>query len=221
MHTFTTPAPVTTVLDVPGAHISLTAADRADTTVEVLPADPARSRDVKAAGRTAVDHADGVLSIRTAPAENRILGDTGSVRVVVHLPAGSVLRAKAADARLHSTGRLGEVTLDAARATVELDHTAEARLTLMAGDVSLARLEGSARISTSQGDIAVTEAVRGTVELSTESGSISIGAAPGVSASLDAGTPYGRIHNALRNDGAPDLHIRATTAYGDITARSL
>ena len=64
--------------------------------------------------------------------------------------------------------------------------------------------------------------MRGTVVLRTEAGDISVGAAAGVSASLDAGTTYGRIHNALKNtDGAADLDIHATTAYGDITARSL
>lgn len=42
-------------------------------------------------------------------------------------------------------------------------------------------------------------------------------------ASLDAGTAYGRIENALKNtDGAAAaLNIRATTAHGDIVARSL
>jgi hypothetical protein len=44
----------------------------------------------------------------------------------------------------------------------------------------------------------------------------------GVSAALDASTSYGRIRNALKNtDGTADLNIHATTAYGDITARSL
>ncbi|MCF1509512.1 hypothetical protein LZ604_18215, partial [Streptomyces glomeratus] len=62
-----------------------------------------------------------------------------------------------------------------------------------------------------------------TVTLRTEHGGISVGAARGVSASLDAGTAYGRIHNALKNtDGdAAGLNIHATTAYGDITARSV
>ena len=45
---------------------------------------------------------------------------------------------------------------------------------------------------------------------------------PGASATLDAGTTYGRIRNTLKNtDGTADLNIHATTAYGDITARSL
>ena len=64
--------------------------------------------------------------------------------------------------------------------------------------------------------------MRGTVVLRTQSGDITVGAAAGVSASLDAGTGYGRINNALKNtDGTADLDIHATTAYGDITARSL
>lgn len=64
--------------------------------------------------------------------------------------------------------------------------------------------------------------MRGTVTLRTEHGEISVGAARGVSAALDAGTGYGRIHNALKNtDGGAGLNIHATTAYGDITARSL
>jgi hypothetical protein len=45
--------------------------------------------------------------------------------------------------------------------------------------------------------------------------------AAGVSACLDAGTTHGRIRNGLKNDGAADLNIHATTAHGDITARSL
>ena len=64
--------------------------------------------------------------------------------------------------------------------------------------------------------------MRGTVVLRTQSGDISVGAAAGVSASLDAGTTYGRIRNALKNtDGAAGLDIHATTSHGDITARSL
>ncbi|MEV6861712.1 hypothetical protein AB0M44_12010, partial [Streptosporangium subroseum] len=66
-----------------------------------------------------------------------------------------------------------------------------------------------------------TEAVRGTVVLRTQSGDISITAATGVSAALDAATSYGRISNALTNNGSADLDIRATTSHGDITARSL
>ena len=52
---------------------------------------------------------------------------------------------------------------------------------------------------------------------------MTVGATDGASASLDAGAGFGRVHNTLKNtDGAAaGLDIHATTAYGDIVARSL
>ncbi|MFD8082289.1 DUF4097 family beta strand repeat-containing protein [Kitasatospora sp. NPDC059722] len=222
MQTFATPAPVAAVLDVPAGRIRLIAADRAETTVEVRPANAAKGRDVKAAERIEVGYADGVLRIAAREAESRMLGNSGSVEVTVHLPSGSRVEAKAADAELRGVGRLGEVAFEGARATVELAEVAEARLTVQAGDITVGRLNGPATVTAQQGDIRIGEAVRGEVVLETQSGEISVGAARGVSASLDAGTSYGRIHNSLRNtEGTADLRVRATTAYGDITARSI
>lgn len=220
---FDTPAPISTVLDIPSGRIRFIAADRTDTTVEILPEDASRSRDVKAAEQTEVAYTAGVLRIAVPAARNRLLGASGSIEVTVQLPTGSRVEAKAAAAGLRGVGRLGDVVFEGQQATVKLDETASARLTVLAGDVSVGRLGGPAEISTKQGDIQVTEAVRGTVTLRTEQGGITVGAARGVSASLDAGTAYGRIHNALKNaDGADAaLHLHATTAYGDITARSL
>lgn len=222
MQRFDTPAPVSAVLDIPAGHIRFIAADRDDTTVEILPADASKSRDVKAAEQTTVEYGDGVLRIEASPAKNRILGASGSVEVTIQLPAGSRVEAKAAAAEFRGVGRLGDVDYEGAQGSVKLDETANARLTLQAGDVSVGRLGGPAEISTQKGDIHIAEAVRGTVTLRTEHGEISIGAAPGISASLDAGTAYGRIHNALKNaEGTAGLDIHATTAHSDITARSL
>ncbi|UUU45077.1 DUF4097 domain-containing protein [Streptomyces sp. NBC_00162] len=222
MQKFDTPAPIAAVLDIPAGLIRFIAADRADTTVEVRPANASKSRDVKAAEQTTVEYVDGVLRIAAAPAKNRVLGHSGSVEVTVQLPAGSRVEAKTAAAELRGVGRLGDVTLEAAQGSIKLDETAGARLTLLAGDVSVGRLGGPAEISTAQGDIRIAEAVRGTVVLRTQAGDVSVGAARGVSASLDAGTGLGRISNALKNtDGAAELSIHATTAHGDITARSV
>ena len=222
MQKFDTPAPIAAVLDIPAGRIRFIAADRADTTVEVLPADASKSRDVKAAEQIEVAYGEGVLRIEAPAAKNRILGNSGSVEVTVQLPAGSRIEAKAALAELRGVGRLGDVVFEGAQGSVKLDETASARLTLHAGDVRVGRLGGPAEISTQKGDLHITEAVRGTVTLRTQHGGIQVGAARGVSASLDAGTAYGRIHNALRNtEGAADLSIHASTAYGDITARSL
>jgi Putative adhesin len=220
MQKFDTPTPISATLDIPAGRIRFIAADRADTTVEVLPADASSGRDVKAAEQTSVEYGDGVLRI-AAPAKNRILGSSGSIEVTVQLPAGSRVEAKAASAEFRTVGRLGDVAFDGSEASVKLDEALSARLTTLDGDVSVGRLGGAAEIRTRKGDIRIAEAMRGRVVLRTEAGTISVGAAAGVSASLDAGTTHGRIHNALKNtEGAAGLNIHATTAYGDIVARS-
>ncbi|MGW5852286.1 DUF4097 family beta strand repeat-containing protein [Streptomyces sp. NPDC055254] len=222
MQTFDTPAPVSVVLDIPAGRIRFIAADRADTTVEVLPADAAKGRDVKAAEQTAVEYDGAVLRIRTAAAKKQLLGHSGSVEVTVQLPAGSRVEAKAASAEFRGVGRLGEVALEGAQGTIKLDETAAAHLTLLDGDITVGRLTGPADISTQNGDLHITEARRGVVTLRTAYGHITIGAARTTSAALDAGTTHGRISNSLTNTtGTPDLTIHATTAHGDITARSL
>ncbi|MFF1595787.1 DUF4097 family beta strand repeat-containing protein, partial [Streptomyces sp. NPDC058286] len=209
--------------DIPAGRIQFIAADRTDTTVEILPADRSKSRDMKAAEQTTAAYADGVLRIETATAKNRLLGNSGSIEVTVQLPAGSRIEAKTAAAELRGVGRLGNVTFESAQGTVKVDETASARVTLQAGSVLIGRLSGPAQISTQKGDLNITEATGGTVELRTESGDITINATRGTSATLDAGTTYGRIHNTLQNtEGATaSLNIQATTAHGDITARSL
>ncbi len=222
MQKFDTPAPIAAVLDISAGRVQVIAADRADTAVEVLPADASKSRDVKAAEQTTVEYRDGVVRIAT-PAGNQLLGPSGMIEVTVQLPAGSRVEAKAAAAEFRGVGRLGDVAFEGASGSVKIDEAASVRLTALAGDVSVGRLNGPAEISTSKGDITIAEAVRGTVVLRTQAGNVSVGAAAGASATLDAGTTYGRIHNALKNTegAAAELNIQASTAYGDIDARSL
>ncbi|MFE7935205.1 DUF4097 family beta strand repeat-containing protein [Streptomyces sp. NPDC057456] len=221
MQKFDTPAPIAAVLDIPAGRVRFIAADRADTTVEVLPADASNGRDVKAAEQAKVEFGGGVLRVE-ASVQHRILGDSGSIEVTIQLPADSWVEAKAASAEFRGVGRLGDVVVESSHGSIKLDEAASVRLTLLAGDVTVGRLNGPAEISTKKGDIRIAEAVRGTVMLRTDAGQVSVGAARGVSAALDAGTSYGRIHNTLKNtDGTAGLNIHATTAYGDIVARSL
>ncbi|MFE9776023.1 DUF4097 family beta strand repeat-containing protein [Streptomyces sp. NPDC005931] len=222
MQKFDTPTPISAIVAVPAGRIRLIAADRADTTVEVLPANSAKGRDAKAAERTAVEYGDGVLRIQLS-AEDTLLGPSGSVEVTVRLPTGSHVEGRADGAELRAVGRFGDIVFDGAYGATKLDEAASVRLTAHAGDITVGRLGGPAEISTQKGDIRIAEAGRGTVVLRTRMGDVSVGAAAGVSASLDAGTGYGRIHNALANSegAAAGLSIRATTDHGDITARSL
>jgi DUF4097 and DUF4098 domain-containing protein YvlB len=222
MQKFDSPTPISAVLNIPAGRVQFIAADRADTTVEVRPANASKGRDMKAAEQTKVEYGDGVLRIEV-PVNNEYFGPSGSIEVTVQLPTGSRIEAKASSAEFRAVGRFGDVTFEGAHGQIKVDEAASARITAVAGDVSVGRLGGPAEISTSKGDIRIAEAAGGTVVLRTDAGDVSVGAAAGVSAALDAGTSYGRIRNALKNaEGATaQLDIHATTAYGDINARSL
>ncbi|MFJ4204762.1 DUF4097 family beta strand repeat-containing protein [Streptomyces sviceus] len=222
MQKFDTTAPVTTVIDIPAGRVQVIAADRTDTTVEIRPADPARRRDTKAAEQIEVTHGDdGVLRITAPAAKNQYFGPAGSVEITVQLPTGSHVEATAAAAEFRAVGRLGDTVLEGAHGPVKIDEAASLRLTAADSDITVGRLAGPGRISTQRGDIRIAEAVAGSVVLTTQMGNITVDTA--ASAALDAGTSYGRIHNSLKNTEGSDaaLTIRATTAHGDITARSL
>ncbi|GAA1696911.1 DUF4097 family beta strand repeat-containing protein [Kribbella yunnanensis] len=221
MYQFDTPAPITVVVDIPAGQVRFVATDRADTVVDVRPSNASKGRDVQVAEQTTVEYAEGVVRIE-AVAKNRVFGASGSIEVTVQLPVDSTVEAKAAAAGFRTDGRLGDITFDGAYGEVIVDEAAGVRLTALAGDISVGRLNGASEITTSKGDIRIGEAVRGHIVVQTQSGDLSVQAAHGVSASLDAGTTYGRIENSLKNtDGTPELTIHATTAHGDISARSL
>ncbi|NEE61740.1 hypothetical protein G3M55_96725, partial [Streptomyces sp. SID8455] len=150
MQKFATTAPVTTVLDIPAGRIQFIAADRADTTVEVRPADASRGRDVKAAEQIEVAYDDGVLRIAAPATGNRIFGTSGSVEVTVQLPAGSHVEAHTAAAELRGVGRLGDIAFDGAYRQIKIDEAASVRLTAIEGDVEIGRLGGPAEISTTR-----------------------------------------------------------------------
>ncbi|MCP2337627.1 DUF4097 family beta strand repeat-containing protein [Actinomadura rupiterrae] len=220
MRKFDTAAPITAVLEIPAGRVQLIAAERRDATVEVRPADASKGRDVKAAEQTTVEYRDGVLQVQ-GPSGRQYFGPSGSVEVTVMLPAGSRVEAKTASAEFRGVGRLGDVSYESSHGEVKVDEAASLRLTTAAGDVRIGRLTGPAEITTAKGDISIAEAASGTVVLRTQAGDVEVGAAAGVSASLDASTSRGRISNGLKNNGTAGLEIHATTAFGDITARSL
>lgn len=221
MQKFDTPAPVSASLSVPAGRLQLIAADRADTTVDIRPADPKSKKDIKAAEEMQVSYADGALRITNPEPKNRAFGPSGAVEVTVQLPAGSPVTVEVADGEIRGVGRLGDLAVDASRATVKLDESAATRVTVAAGDITLGRVTGGAEVRTQKGHITVTAAAHGALDLRTEMGDITVGTPQGTDATLDAGTSHGRVANSLTNSGgSPAVTIRATTSYGDITARS-
>lgn len=88
------------------------------------------------------------------------------------------------------------------------------------GDIVVNRAHADVNGRTANGNIVIGELVRGTVTLATASGAIDLGIAEGTSAWVDAGTQYGRVHNALSPAVGPEtgerVEIRARTSFGDI-----
>jgi hypothetical protein len=91
MPTFATPGPVTATVEVAGAQVRVTASDRTDTAVLVEPRDATSRKDVKVAGQTKVDFADGQLAIKTTTPGDKSgsVAITGSGNIEVGISDGT------------------------------------------------------------------------------------------------------------------------------------
>lgn len=144
-----------------------------------------------AAGQVAVEQASGSTSIVTA-------GDL-SVGVVT---------GDADVKNLNGTTRIGRVG-------------GGVRVRSANGDVAIEEADGDVSVKTANGSIRLGQVARGSVAVETASGSLDIGIREGTAAWIDAGTRFGRIHNALTSADDPEpsdetVQIRARTQLGDV-----
>ena len=243
MPKFDTPEPILATIDVPGGHVRIRAADRADTVVEVRPGDHTAEADVQAAEQTQVEYANGQLLVRAPKNKIRSLfGRSPSVDLTIELPSDSRIDLKAwGDIR--SEGRIGDSAFDIAAGSVRLDQTGRLKLRTAAGDVSVGRsgghtdvatssgkiwigeIDGAAVIKTSSGDITVGE-VTGDVRLNTANGDITVDRAL---AGVAAKTAFGRVRigEVVRGSvllesgfGAVEAGVReGTAAWLDVSSQ--
>lgn len=206
MPSFDTPEPISVTAHVAAGSIRFTASDRLDTVVEVLPRDPERDQDVRAAEQTEVTYASGVLTVRT-PKQRYLVGRTGTVDVTVELPTGSRVDMTGAWAQVLGEGRLGEVRAKTSSGDVRLDTTGPLQLTASHGSIAVDRIEGMAEITTSSGSLRV-GIVDGPAVLKNSHGTTTVGAATG---DLRVSGANGDIDIA-RAEGS----VVATTAHGTL-----
>jgi DUF4097 and DUF4098 domain-containing protein YvlB len=182
MQTFETPEPILATLDLGTGNVrvagelQIVAADRADTVVDVRPADPTREADVEAADQVLVEYSSGGLVIRASRrrALRGWLGRPAAILVTVELPEGSRVVAKTASADFRCEGRLGESRFQTGDGDVVVaSTTGHTVVTTANGDVRVGRIDGSAVIKSSNGDVAVGE-VTGDLRLSTANGDVSV-----------------------------------------------
>ena len=149
MPTFDTPEPIAVSLNVLVATARITAEDRSDTVIDVVPSNPAAEADVRAAQQVTVDFSGGKLAVKS-PKQWRhysSFGGAGSIIVTLRLPAGSQLSSQMAMGEMHAEGRLGACRVAMAAGGISLDHVASAKLSSAAGDITVERVDGALELS--------------------------------------------------------------------------
>ena len=227
MTTFDTPDPITLDLEVGMGDVSIEVTDRADTTVEVCPSDPARPADAKAAEQTRVEYANGRLVVKGPSGWRQWVSHRGdSIDVAISLPAGSRVQAEVSVVAMRATGRLGECHAKVGVGDVSLEEVGALNLKTGAGDVTIDRVAGKAEVVTGSGGVRIGR-VDGTAWVKNSNGDTWIGETGGdarvhtasgtitidrAGAGVIVKTAHGRVHLGEVTHGT----AVAESAFGDL-----
>jgi DUF4097 and DUF4098 domain-containing protein YvlB len=208
MPIFDTPQPIRVQLNLGYivANVRVTAAERADTTVDVLPIDTSNKADLKIAEQTRVDYTDGRLIVR-APKLGTLFGRTGSIDVTIALPSGSPLQGETGMGEILCAGRLGDVQLKTGYGEIQLEQAGEAKLHSGSGDIAVDHIDGGADITASNGAVNVRR-ISGPATVKNSNGNTWIGE---VSGDLRVNAANGSI-----TVDQADAGVAAKTANGSV-----
>jgi DUF4097 and DUF4098 domain-containing protein YvlB len=227
MPTFDTPEPISATIDLVLGDARITASDRPDTVVQVLPSDPGSDIDVKAAEQTRIEYADGRLLVK-APRQRGLglFGKPGSIDVQVALPTGSQLRGEASMAAFASTGTLGECRIKTSIGNIRLDRTGPLEISTATGDIDVHAVAGHAGVSTSSGALrigavdgdAVVKNSNGDSRIDSVSGDLKVNASNGdvlvghAGAGVTAATANGNVRIGAVTRGS----ISVKSSFGEL-----
>ncbi|MGV8976740.1 MAG: DUF4097 family beta strand repeat-containing protein [Cellulomonas sp.] len=227
MTSFPASEPITAVVDVFAGSLHVVASDRDDAVVTVLPADPGRSADGRAAEETLVELTAGTLTVTTPRSWRQYLPlSPGTVTVTVELPAGSSLTGKLSAGSLYAEGRLGAVDVRTAAGDLRVDEAGRLDLRTSAGSVVVGRATGATSVRSSAGSVRIAElagdgtvrsgagdttvgSVTGSLQVSATHGDIIVGRLRGT---LTAKASSGAIRVGRVESGTATL----STSYGSI-----
>jgi Putative adhesin len=227
MSSYDTPEPISVTLELSVGNVRIAASDRRDTVVEVAPSDETDEADLKAAQQVRVDHTGGTLRVIGPKARAFSFSrHTGSVEVLIELPAGSQVSAEMQVGDLHGAGRLGECRLKTSAGNVWLERTGQLHLETSAGNVTADGIAGNAEISTGSGRVqlgeidgsAVVKNSNGSTDIDAVTGDLRVRAANGdisverAGANVEAKTSNGSIRLGEVSRGSVELG----TAMGDL-----
>ena len=148
MRTFDTPRPIRLRVSFGAGEIAITAAETAQTTVEVSPyRDDDAARDL--ASRTTIDHHDDEVLVDVPRQSFGFFGRKPALRLAVTVPTGSGLYIRTQSGDVEAQGNFGETSLESGSGDVRLDSVAAAaRIRTGSGDAFVERLEDWLRIET-------------------------------------------------------------------------
>jgi DUF4097 and DUF4098 domain-containing protein YvlB len=203
MPTFSTPAPISASIDIVMGDVRLTAQDRADTVVDVVPSNGAVEADVRAAEQTRVDFSDGRLRV-IGPKRHPVAlsKKTGSVQVAIALPTGSHVDADTSVGSAQATGRLGDCRVKTSAGDIRLQDAAGVDLSTSVGAIEVASVGGEALCTTSSGRVRITQ-IEGAAYVKNSNGD----------------TWIGDVRGDLRVKAA-NGNIAVDHAHADVTASS-
>lgn len=209
MPTFTTPQPISAVIDIGFGSVRITADDRDTTVVEVRPSDADNDEDRTAADQTRVELEDNRLVIR-APKLRSWVSRTGggSVAVELTMPAGSDVRGAMGSADVHGDGRLGHCQIKTGVGHIQLEQAATLGIKSGSGDIGVDHVTGHADVVAGSGDVRLRE-LGGTAVVKNSNGDTWIGAA--------RDELRIRAANGDITVNRADAGVGATSANGDIT----
>lgn len=204
MPTFTTPGPISAMIELVVGDARVIASDRDDTVVDVRPSDSSHEPDVRAVEQTRVEYAAGRLLVKTARQRNLgLFGKVGSIDVTIDLPAGSHLHGEGSVAAFHCMGRLGECRVKTSTGDIQFDHAGNLDLSTGSGTIVVDRVVGRVEASTGTGNLRVRE-IDGAGVLRNSNGDIWVG---DITGDLQV--------NAASGD------IRVDRAHADIIAKTV
>jgi DUF4097 and DUF4098 domain-containing protein YvlB len=243
---FPSPDPVTLYVELSSGHLTTTASDTPEVTIEI--AGP-RADEFK------ISHAGKRIAVISP--HGRFFGrDTHQVSITV--PIGSELVTKTGSASTTTVGSLGTIALKTGSGDIDgYEFGSEVRIKSGSGDIDLGDVRGKTGISTGSGDVILglvrattviktgsgdlrVERAEADVSLTTASGDLTISAAPrgkvtarNVSGDVRIGIPSGTpvwtdintVSGSLRNglarvgkpaEGQPFVELRASTVSGNV-----
>ncbi|RNL86546.1 DUF4097 family beta strand repeat-containing protein [Halostreptopolyspora alba] len=210
MPTFDTPEPITTEIDLLIGAVQINAGDRADTTVEVRPRDPAKDADVRVAEQIRIDYAGGRLLVDDPNSTGMgALLRKGTADVTIELPAGSRVQANVNHANIRCDGHLGTSTLASSSGNIALETlTGNAELTSTHGWIRAREIDGAATVKTTTGAVTL-GTVTGELRVNSAHGEITTERAL---ASVTVKTTHGsvRIGEVVRGD------VNLDTSHGEL-----